>query len=207
MDEDGRVSEPDEIPREQLSADPQPTGRSTGQLRKTVADMIRSMAVVLAAVFVIVLLAWRPTPEAVTVIDPGPAIGLAIASADFPVSVPTALAAGWRPTSARWEPTEDSLGVPVLHLGYVTPSDEYAQVSTGRVATEPFLDAQTSGGAPTGTREVAGVTWQTWESGDRRSLVLIDETAADGPVVTIVSGTGEWSEVEGLARSLSPVAG
>lgn len=207
MDEDGRVSEPDEMTREQPSTDPQPTGRSTGQLRKTVADMIRSMAVVLAVVFVIVLLAWRPTPDAVTVIDPGPAIALAVASADFPVSAPSTLVEEWRPTSARWEPTADSLGIPVLHLGYVTPSDEYAQVSQGRVATEPFLDEQTSGGAATGTREVAGVTWQTWEAEDRRSLVLIDESAADGPVVTIVSGTGEWSEVEELARSLAPVAG
>jgi len=202
MGEDGRVSDPESVEQD-LDTDPRPTGRSTGQLRKTVWDMVRSMAVVLALVFVIVLLAWRPSPEAVTVIDPGPAVALADASADFPVVVPVGLGEGWRPTSARWEPSPSSLGIPVLHIGYVTPTEEYAQVSQGRVTAESYLDEQTSGGSPTGTREVAGVTWQQWEADDRRSLVLID----DAGLTTIVSGTGTWAEIESLASTLqAPVS-
>ena len=61
--------------------DVRPTGRSTGRMRQTVGDMIRSMAVVLAVVFVIVLLAWRPLPEAVKVVDTAPAIAEATAAA------------------------------------------------------------------------------------------------------------------------------
>lgn len=179
---------------------PRPTGRANAHLRKTVGDMIRSMAVVLVVVFAIVLLAWRPTQERVTVIDPGPAIALAVADADFAIVAPAGLAEGWRPTSARWEPTPTSAGVPVLHVGFVTPTDEYGQVSQGRAVSEQYLDEQTSGGAPTGTREVAGRTWQVWEASDRRSLVLVD-----GEVATIVSGTGEWAEIEALALSLAPV--
>lgn len=179
---------------------PQPTGRSTGQLRKTVTDMVLSMAVVLALVFVIVLLAWRPTPQVINVIDPAPAIAQATAQADFPLVTPTGLAADWRPTSARWEPSPESGSDPVLHIGYVTPTDQYGQVSLSRSATERYLTEQTSGGSPIDTREVAGAVWQRWEADDRRSLVLIE----DG-VTTIVSGTGEWSEIEGLAATLQPL--
>ncbi len=207
MGEDGGVTTPseplesvDEVAGEPEDTSPRPTGRPNAHLRKTVADMIRSMAVVLVLVFAIVLLAWRPTEEAVTVIDPGPAIALAEAAADFPLLLPAGLADQWRPTSARWEPTPTSAGIPVLHVGYVTPTDEYGQVSQGRVTSEQYLDEQTSGGAPTGTREVAGRTWQEWQAPDRRSLVLID-----GDVTWIVSGTGEWPEIESLARSLSAV--
>ena len=197
MSEDGGVSDPVDggYPM------PRPTGRSTGQLRKTVKDMILSMAVVLALVFVIVLLAWRPTPEVVNVIDPAPAISQAAAQADFPLVVPGGLSDDWRPTSARWEPSPESGSDPVLHIGYVTPTDQYGQVSLSRAATERYLGEQTSGGRPIDTREVAGDVWQRWEADDRRSLVLID-----GGVTTIVSGTGEWSEIEGLAATLEPVS-
>ena len=180
---------------------PRPTGRGNAQLRKTAWDMVRSMAVVLALVFIIVLLAWRPLPDEVKVVDTSPAIGMAIAQADFPITAPVNLPEDWRPTSARWQATEQSGDAPVLHIGYVTPTDSYAQVSTGRVATPRYLDEQTAQGTPTSTREVAGQTWQEWESDDRRSLVL-----TDGEVSVVVSGTGEWDEIEALASSLQPAA-
>ena len=45
----------------------------------------------------------------------------------------------------------------------------------------------------------AGSVWQEWQADDRRSLVLIDSG-----VTTIVSGTGDWTEIESLAGSLVP---
>lgn len=178
---------------------PTPTGRRTAQLRKTAFDMLRSMAVVLALVFVIVLLAWRPLPEEVRVIDPVPVIDAAAMQADFTVQVPEGLDEQWRPTSARWEPTQESGDLPVLHIGYVTPSDQYAQLSQSREASEQYLGEQTSGGAPVGTREVDGIVWQEWQAPDRLSLVQIE----DG-VTTIVSGTGTVAELESMARVLAP---
>lgn len=180
---------------------PRPTGRANAQLRKTAWDMVRSMAVVLALVFVIVLLAWRPLPEAVKVVDTAPAIGMALAQADTPIVVPVNLPEDWRPTSARWQPTEQSGDASVLHIGYVTPTDSYAQVSTGAVATPRYLDEQTAQGTPTSTREIAGQVWQEWESDERRSLVL-----TDGELSVVVSGTGEWPEIEALASSLQPAS-
>lgn len=212
MGEDGRVTEQadqGESSAPHLSSPPEagppgteptPTGRRNAHLRKTAFDMLRSMAVVLALVFVIVLLAWRPLPDEVKVIDPIPVVDAALLQADFTVLVPEALDEAWRPTSARWEPSDQSGDLPVLHVGYVTPSDQYAQISQSREASERYLAEQTSGGAPIGTREVDGTVWQEWESPDRLSLVQIDQG-----VTTIVSGTGALSELESLAASLAPV--
>lgn len=177
----------------------QPTGRSSPRMRQTVWDMVRSMAVVLVVVFLIVLLAWRPQPEAVTVVDPAPVVAMAAAQAGFPVLAATGLAEGWRPTSVRWEPTEDSESEPVLHVGYVTPTDAYAQVSQSTARSARYLDEQTAGGRPTGQQDVAGTSWERWETADRRSLVL-----GTGPSLTIVSGTGSWEELATLAASLRP---
>jgi hypothetical protein len=191
MDHDWPVATPDV----------QPTGRTNARLRQTVVDMLRSMAVVLAVVFVIVLLAWRPEPEAVKVVDPSPTVALAAREAQFPVVAPVALADGWRPTSARWEATEESGAERILHIGYVTPGDEYAQLSVAPVTTEPFLDEQTADGVPTGTQAIGDATWERRESDQRRSLVLVDGSAA-----TVVSGSADWDELIALAGALEPVA-
>jgi hypothetical protein len=191
MDHDWPVTTPDV----------QPTGRPNARLRQTAWDMVRSMAVVLVVVFVIVLLAWRPQPEAVKVVETVPTITLAAREAQFPIVAPADLGEQWRPTSVRWEPTEESLSEPVLHIGYVTPADQYAQVVVGPVSAAAFLDEQTAGGIPTGTQAVGDVTWQRWETKDRRSLVLVD-----GEVATVVSGGAEWAELIALAESLEPVA-
>lgn len=179
----------------------QPTGRSSPRLRQTVWDMVRSMGVVLAVVFLIVLLAWRPQPDAVKVIDPVPVLTGAAAQADFPVLAPTGLPDGWRPTSARWQPTEDSESAPVMHVGYVTPTDSYAQVSQSTARSAKYLDEQTAGGQPIGQLDVNGTTWEKWETAHRKSLIL-----GSGPAMVIVSGTGSWEELSALAASLAPVA-
>jgi hypothetical protein len=183
------------------SPDVQPTGRRNARMRQTVGDMARSMAVVLVVVAVIMLLAWRPDPEPVKVVDVAPAITLAVAQAPFAVSAPTGLPAGWRPTSARWETTADSGEEPVLHLGYVTPSDEYAQVTQSAAHTAAYLDEQTAGGEPAGQLTLGDVVWERLATKDRRSLAL---TRADASV-TVVSGSADWEELTELADSMEPV--
>ncbi len=170
-------------------------------MRQTIGDMVRSLLVVLAFVAVLLIVTWRPQPEAVKVVDPTAAISRASLQADFQLEVPTGLAEGWRPTSARWEPTAKSEPDPVLHIGYVTPGDEYAQVSQSANASDPYTAEQTDDGIEVGTQSVEDVTWQRWEHGDRHSLVRI----ADG-TTTIVSGTAGWDELIVLASSLEPAA-
>ncbi len=181
------------------SPDVQPTGRRNARLRQTVGDMVRSLAVVLAAVAAVLLLTWRPAPDPVKVVDVAPMVGLAAVQAEFDVLAPVSLPDGWRPTSARWEPTTESDPEPVLHIGYVTPAEEYAQLSESMNVSEDFIDEQTRSGIPTGERVVAGTTWQQRQAGDRRSLVLLD-----GSTAVIVSGSADWVELAALAAALEP---
>jgi hypothetical protein len=176
-------------------------GGSRSRMRQTVWDMVRSMALVLAVVFVIVLLAWRPTPEAVRVVDPAPVIAQALTQAEFEVLAPSGLDEGWRPTSARWEPTAESGDDLVLHVGYVTPAEAYAQVVQSTDTSSAFLAEQTTDGLETGSQDVGGVQWQRWESEKRRSLVRPGEES-----VVVVSGTASWEELVALAAALAPAS-
>jgi len=166
-------------------------------MRQTIGDMVRSMLVVLAFVVVLLLVTHRGQPEAVKVVDTTSAVTRASMQAQFPIAVPTGLSDGWRPTSARWEPTVKSVADPVLHIGYVTPDDAYAQVSQSSNSTDRYTAEQTDGGIPVGTQAVGDVTWERWEHGDRHSLVRI----ANG-TTTIVSGGASWDELIALAASL-----
>ena len=182
---------------------PQPTGRPNARLRQSVRDMVLSMAVVIAVVVAILVVTHRPAPEAVKAVDPTMTITAAGMQAPFPILVPTGLPAGWTLTSARWQPTAESGDAPVLHLGYVTPSGQYAQVQETASASTRFLAASTDKGRSSGERSVGDAMWQEWSADGRRSLVEL------GPPRTIVvSGTGDWSEVASLAASLrAPSAG
>ena len=162
--------------------------------------MVLSMAVVLAVVAGIVLVTMRPHPDPVRVVDTAPVVAMAGAQADFPVTAPTNLPEGWRPTSARWEPTPESGDNPVLHIGYVTPSEQYAQVTQSRETSSSYVAEQTGHGIVTGHKDIGGTDWESWESNTRRSLLR----NAEG-VEIIVSGSAPWEELGILAASLQGV--
>lgn len=183
---------------------PQPTGRPNARMRQSVGDMVRSLAIVLLVIGAIMLVTWRPQPDAVRVVPIDQQLILAKMQADFDVLVPVGLADDWRSTSVRWEPTEASGVAPVWHVGYVSPTEEYlqfTQISAGASSTDPestsFIAEQTLSGSPTATVTLNGEQWQRWESSERLSLVRV--TGSD---VTVVSGTGEWSEIEQFAGAL-----
>jgi hypothetical protein len=166
-------------------------------MRQTVGDMARSLLVVFAFIAVLLIVTHRGQPEAIKLVDPVPVVAVAASDASYPVVAPTMLPDEWRPTSARWETTAKSGEDRVLHIGYVTPTDAYAQVSQSANTSAPYLDEQTDGGIADGTQAIGDTEWQRWESGDRRSLVRI----ADGSA-TIVSGTATWDELIALAGAL-----
>lgn len=165
--------------------------------------MVRSMLVVLVVVGLLLLVTWRPQPEAVKAVDYGPVLIRAQSEAEYPVLVPAGLGDGWRVTSARWEPTEESDPDPAWHLGYVTPDDQYLQVAQSATDRSSYVEEQTADGRPAGESDVDGTTWQRYESPDaqRRSLV----TVVDG-VTVVVSGTVDWDLLERVAGSLAEPA-
>jgi hypothetical protein len=176
-------------------SEPQPTGRRTRPMRQTVGDMIRSMVVVLAVVAAILIVTWRPKPDPVRTVDITQALVVAQSTADFTVEVPAI--PDLRLTSARWEPTEASEGIPVWHLGYVTPADQYLQVSQSRAMGESFVAEQTAGGEPGDTVSIAGQEWRVFSAPERTSVVRVN----DG-VTTIVSGTDALDQVLTAAGTL-----
>lgn len=174
-----------------------PTGRSNARLRQTVRDMILSLAVVLAAIAVILLLTWRPTPDPVRVIDPTPPLSLARAQADYPVLYPADLDAAWRPTSARWEITSSSQPDPAWHVGFVTPEEAYAQLGQSATEDPSYVADQVGLAEPAG--EWMG--WLRFDSAEQRALVRVE-----GGVTVVVSGTAPWPTLQLLAERLSPTA-
>lgn len=179
-------------------SEPTPTGAANKRLRHSVMDMVRSLALVLAAVGVITLLVWRPTTPSERVVDLPGSQEFAQNQADFPVLVPTK-PDGLVATSARWQPTKGSNGVAVWHAGFVVNDAEYLQVSQAALESGSFIDEQTAGGALVGQQAVGSATWDRYETADRRSLVR----SADG-VTTIVSGTVSWPVLVDAAASLRP---
>jgi Protein of unknown function (DUF4245) len=157
-------------------------------MRQTVADMVRSLAVVLGAVALILLVTWRPQPDAVKVVDVAPFAALATSQAPFPIlHIPLE---EYQPTSARWQPTPESDEAPVWFVGYVTPSGEYLQISQSTATTALFIEEQTAAGTLGDVVDIDGVQWQRYEQPDRRSLVRVNEEGT-----TIISGTDGWDAI------------
>lgn len=163
--------------------------------RQTVADMLRSLAVVLAGVLALVLLA--PTPGD-PLRQPVDVVGTAEqAGREAPVVVPE-LPDDWTPNAARFAPRGGD-GVPTWHVGYVTPSGAYAGLEAAEDAPARWLDDVTARGEEVGVVEVGGVRWREMVSpdGGRRSLVR-----QEGEVTQVVTGTAPLDELVVLAEAV-----
>lgn len=196
MADDGQVSTPE------------PTGRPMRGLRQNVGDMIRSMLVVLAVVGAILLVTWRPQPDPVREVSLEPLVSFASNQAEFPVFVVDTDA---RPTSVRWESTEASNGELVWHVGYVTPEEQYVQLSQSSQSLAdaiPYLEEQTLDGVrlddyselPAVVQTLTAEGWVPYVNSaeePRRSLVRTNDGST-----TILTGTGSWSDLGEAARHL-----
>ena len=155
------------------------------------------MAVVLAVVGALLLVTWRPDPDPVRVVDINPLVIVANAQADYPIVIPTL--PGLRPTSVRWEPTEESGEIAVWHVGYVTEGDQYLEITQSTASDPLFLERETGNGEISGLIEIDGQQWQYFTADTGNSLVGLL-----GGVTTIIQGTGTESELTQAVRSLTP---
>lgn len=178
-----------------VMTDPVPTGKSNARMKQTVGDMVRSMAVVLAVVAALLLVTWRPDPDPVRVVDTVPITNLAVSRAEFPILVPTL--DDLRATSVRWEPTRESGDVPVWHIGYVTPQDQYLQITQSTVSEPEYLEEQTLQGEITDIVSINGSEWQTYVAENETALVNMDNG-----ITTVVRGTGSQADVMRAVESL-----
>jgi hypothetical protein len=176
---------------------PAPARGPRQPLRRSAADMVRSMAVIVAIVVGLVLLVPRPNE----VVQPDVNVASAAAGArpglSFEPSVPEGLPSGWSAKTATARRGTD--GVITWRLNYVTPSKRFAGVSQAAAPTGAWEDRQVTDGREQGTREVAGLQWVVRSRTDRgiTSWVL-----RQPGLTTIVTGTASEQELTALATSL-----
>ena len=164
------------------------------------ADLARSVAVV----GVIAVLVWffgypHGEDDSVHTVEISPTLHAIERIAAYDAVLPSGLSSDWRPTSARIIPPETGRKAPTsLHIGWVTPDDDYAALEESDAPATAFVRLRTDRGAVVGDEVINGQTWQRLQSSGARSLVRVD----DG-VAVVVTGTAEWAELAELARALT----
>jgi hypothetical protein len=166
--------------------------------RKTVADMVRSLAVVLVLVAVIVAFNVAEQPDRVVQkVDYPAALAEARAVATYDVLGPDPVPDGWRVTSARTERSGGGVG---WHVGLVTSTEEYAALEQSDGDRRALLDTVVGGARQAGSVEVAGLSWRRLVGGEPEERALV--RTADG-VTAMVVGSAPWSQLRTLAGSLA----
>lgn len=165
---------------------------SEDRTKRGIRDLILSLAVVALFVAFLFAVVWRPAPEAVKPVDTRFPLEAARTQADYPVLFPEGLAAGWTPTSARFD-----AGTSTWFLGYVTPEEQYVAVTQTAGESADFVQEQTLEGRADGTREIDGEQWQQFVTGDQRSLVR----TSDGST-TVVTGTVDYEQLQAFIGKL-----
>jgi hypothetical protein len=180
-------------------------GRAPARRRQLGMDMVRSLGLVAVALLVWLFFAHPQTPDTVRSVQWVPVADSAAATASYAVLAPQDDFA-WSATSARIEPQSD--GTVAWQAGFLTPEQDYAAIMQRGVfaeqaeqAQQDWIAEQTRDGAPGETVRLAGLDWTRLVGDpvpdDRRSLLLVQ----DG-VVTVVTGSAQWSELEKLASGL-----
>lgn len=170
------------------------------RLLQSVRDMSLSLGLVLGVVGLVMLVTWRDTPDdPVRVVDTVPAQVGASTNAPYDVELPRDLGPDWRATSARVSPP--SADPFRWHIGFVTPTDEYAAVGQSNGPAATYLDDERAAGDEQATVRIDGRTWKVLkrEDGERTTLVRTSRG-----ITTIVTGTGSVAELTSLAASLGP---
>ncbi len=169
--------------------------------------MVISMAVLLVPIAVIVW--WftvnpDPKPEAV---DVGAVLAVAADEAPYPVLVADEPGEDWIPVRVAWaaegEPwiTDEEATGNWWQVGYLSPDGIYFGVQQRDGATGSFVSDTTRDGDALGaTVEIAGLTWERYESDDERTRSLVSEGE---DVTSIVTADTDFVELEAFAATLT----
>ncbi|WP_405005984.1 DUF4245 domain-containing protein [Kitasatospora purpeofusca] len=175
-------------------------GESKGMRgRQTVRDMVLSMLAVGVVVWVgYLFLPHDADGDGVRPVDYRVAAATAKRAAPYPLLVPEGLSAKWRATSVTYNAAATNNGKGnAWHLGFVTPSGQYAAVEQSDIARDDVLKATVAGGKPDGTEDIAGQAWERVQSPKARAI-----TVQTGGATTVLTGTASYEELAELARAL-----
>ncbi|WP_425309996.1 DUF4245 domain-containing protein [Ammonicoccus fulvus] len=182
------------------------------QRRASALDMVRSMAIIIIPVALIMWLLTNNLDDyPVEEVDWRPVLAEARSTVDWPVEAPEGLPEeggyAWTASRASFLKVGDIMtgggGSPRNHwrVGFLSPDKErvYFEVNQGDDQLETFVREITREGRQVGEQDVAGRVWETWESldGRTRSLVL----RAD-PTVTLVTADTGFPQLGEFAQTL-----
>ncbi|MGL5857352.1 MAG: DUF4245 domain-containing protein [Angustibacter sp.] len=196
---DDAQTDDERVRQERAAAGVLATERARRRIRAPWPSMVLSLGVVLSIVLLLLLLVPRVNSVTQPPVDVGLGARAAAERVSFTPSQPRGLPAGWRPTSVRT--ARSSAGVLMWHVGYQTPSGQYAAVQQGIDAPFEWVRAQVNRAPRQGDQPVDGAVWQRWVRTDKvqNSLVRIRDR-----VTTVVTGTAPFDELALLAASLDP---
>jgi hypothetical protein len=120
------------------------------------------------------------------------------AATDLPLLAPEQLPAGWRATSARFEPGPDGTGGS-WHLGVLTSDEEYLGLEQTPVALDEAADRWAEDSEEAGSSDVAGRVWSV-RAGPGDRIAYLTRT---GDRTIVVTGTVAQDELESYITSLS----
>jgi hypothetical protein len=199
---DGTASEragSEEAAQVRLEAAAYSAQRRSERERATWQSMVLSMAVVVGIVLALLLLVPRVNSITQPPVDVGLGVRAASSQLKFTPSAPTGLPQGWRATSVRT--TRSTAEVLMWHVGYQTPTQQYAAVQQGMDAPAEWVRAQVNRAATAGVERVGGAEWTRYVRTDKTQNSLV---RVHGKVTTVVTGTAGFAELAELASSLRP---
>lgn len=176
-----------------------PSPQSQRRSGYKISNMFIALGVIFAIVFLAVVVVPRRSYEAVKVVETADVIRAAQRVAPYPVLVPEGLPERWRPTSARISAPDGAGGPATLHIGYVTPLDDYVALEESNERALPFIRLMTQNGKYDGTATVNHVVWVRLYSKTRDVRSLVHATPA---FTTVVTGNASYAELTELATSL-----
>lgn len=163
----------------------------------------------MGACLLIVLAVYVVTPrsdeEVLPTVDYGSQLWVMRNDAPYTVYAPEGLPATWRPNSSRVSGLDADGKDPVAwHLGFVTPSDEYAALEQSNEKASQYVPRMANSSQPVGTQQVNGVTWTKYHRKDKKANSLA-RTLPNGASI-VVTGTASYTELAVLAGSLKEQA-
>ncbi|MFH8379483.1 DUF4245 domain-containing protein [Kitasatospora sp. NPDC018058] len=167
--------------------------------RQTVRDMVLSMLAVGFVVWIgYLFLPHDADSDPVHVVEYKVAAATAKRAAPYPLLAPEGLSAKWRATSVSYTPADLDPGKGnAWHLGFVTPSGQYAAIEQADVPREKLLADKVAGGQSDGTSDAAGRTWDRLQGEKDRALAV-----QTGSATTVITGTASYEELAELAQAL-----
>jgi Protein of unknown function (DUF4245) len=163
--------------------------------KKTVRDLVLSLAVIMVAAGVMYLFVPHDDSEPdIQRVDYDVELLTARRAAPYPVAAPVGLPDTWKATSVRYQGDHFD----TWHLGFQAPGGQYVAVKQSTQKPKAFIADASQGAKETKvTEHIGDRVWTRFTGGRYDALVLSEDGAT-----TVVAGTGSFDQLTTMAKAL-----